>query len=941
MSLRRDLSKFAALFRRAKPGDDLEEEIHSHLAMEEQENLESGMPPEEAHYAALRRFGNVTLAQERSREMWRWNSIETLWQDVRYGLRQLRRSPGVTAVAVLSLALGIGANTAIFSLIDAVLLKTLAVQNPQQLTLLDWASKEEFPEGFVNSLTGNMYQDKSGRVTCTSFSYSSFEQIRDRNNVFSNVSALAAMKSGLNVAYKGQPGRANGQLVSGTFFSTLDVQPVLGRALTPDDDRIGASLAAVISYGYWERRFGRDPAVVARAITVNGVPFTIVGVSPPEFFGVQPGLAVEVWLPLHSQPLVEPSWSPEGPAQGTQAEPQPLGSLFAARDDWWLLIMARLKPGVSEMQAKSAAGVIFQQSLAADVKPTTKPESIPRLGLESASRGLDYLRGEFSKPLFILMTVVGLVLLIACANVANLLLARAESRQKEIAVRLAVGAGRSRLIRQLLTESVLLAGLGGTVGFLLAFWGTDLLVAFMASGREPITLRVTPDPSVLGFTVAVSVLTGILCGLSPALRGTRMDLTPALKESARTLQGATDSKHGLRLGLGKTLVVTQVALSVLLLVGAVLFVRTLTNLENVNAGFNQRNVLLFGIDPSQDGYKGQRLADFYQELGRRLGMLPGVRSVSMSMHRLIGGGVSVNGLQISGYTPKPGQKGDHLETHVNHVGPKFFETMGIPLVLGRSVGEGDTAAAPKVAVVNEKFVHQFLGGENPIGRRFGFGDKTTATDYEIVGVVGDTKYSDLRREVPVTVYLPYGQDLEYLGPMNFEVRTAGNPMDLVSAVRRTAQDMDRNLALYQVETQVDQINRALFQERLFARLTSFFGALAASLACVGIYGIMAFAVMRRAREIGIRMALGASRGQITEMVLRETCVLAGTGIAFGIFLALAASRLIATLLYGLRPTDPLTITIAALLMVAAAVFAAYGPSRRASHLDPMVALRYE
>jgi predicted permease len=561
--------------------------------------------------------------------------------------------------------------------------------------------------------------------------------------------------------------------------------------------------------------------------------------------------------------------------------------------------------------------------------------------LEPGSRGLDYLRGEFSKPLSILMGVVGLVLLIACANVANLLLARAASRQKEVAVRLAVGAGRSRLIRQLLTESMLLAGLGGIVGLMLAFWGTHLLVAFMASGREPIRLSVTPEPRVLGFTAAVSVLTGILCGLSPALRSTRMDLAPALKESARMLQGATESKRGMRLGLGRTLVVTQVALSVLLLVAAVLFVRTLTNLENVNAGFNRRNVLLFGIDPSQDGYRGQRLADFYQELSRRLGALPGVRSVSMSMHRLIGGGVSVNGLQISGYAPKAGQEGDHLETHVNRVGPKFFETMGIPLVLGRPIGEGDTPTAPKVAVVNEKFVHQFLGGENPIGRRFGFGDEKTATDYEIVGVVGDAKYSDLRREVPPTVYLPYQQNLEELGPMNFEVRTAGSPMDLASAVRRTGQNMDRNLALYRIKTQVEEINESLFQERLFARLTSFFGVLAVLLACVGVYGVMAFAVTRRTHEIGIRMALGASRAQITGMVLRETCLLVEAGIAIGVVLALGASRLISTLLYGLKPTDPLTMAIAALLMVAAAVLAGYVPSRRASRVDPMVALRYE
>src|SRR2546426_148097 len=536
----------------------------------------------------------------------------TLFSDVRYGLRMLAKSPGFTAVAVLSLALGIGANTAIFSLIDAVLLKMLPVTNPQQLVLLDWAS-HGWPNDIMHSLSGNMDQDKSGRFTSTSFSHPGYEQIRARNQAFSSVMALAGNESELNVGYNGEPGRAQGQLVSGTFFATLGVQPVVGRALTPDDDRIGASPAAVISYSYWERRFGRDPAILGRTITVNSVPFSIVGVSPPEFYGVQPRRAVEVWLPLHTQPQVEPRWSPEEEA-GTGPKKPAAASLFEARDNWWVLIMGRLKPGVSEQQVRAELDVIFQQSMASDVKPATKAETIPHLGLESGSKGLDYLRGEFSEPLFILMTVVGLVLLIACANVANLLLARAASRQKEIAVRLAIGAGRWRLVRQLLTESVLLAALGGVVGLVLAFWGTDLLVALMASGRDAFSLSVTPSPRVLAFTAAVSLLTGVLFGLSPALRSTRVDLTPALKESAGTLPGVTQGKRGLRLGLGKTLVVTQVALSLLLLVGAGLFVRTLTNLENVHAGFDQRNLLLFGLDPTQDGYTGQRLVGFYQEL---------------------------------------------------------------------------------------------------------------------------------------------------------------------------------------------------------------------------------------------------------------------------------------------------------------------------------------
>src|SRR5256712_178410 len=852
---------------------------------------------------------------------------------MKYGLRMLAKNPAFAAVAVLSLALGIGANTAIFSLIDAVLLKMLPVQNPHQLVLLDWAS-HGWPNDIMHSLSGNMNRDKSGRLTSTSFSYAGYEQIRARNHVFSSVLALAGNGSELNVGYNGEPRWSQGQLVSGTFFPTLGVQPVLGRVLTPDDDRIGASAVAVISYGYWQRRFGRDPAILGRTITVNGVPVSIVGVGPPEFYGVQPGRAVDVWLSLHTQPQVEPRWS-EGPPAAA--------SLFEARDNWWVLIMGRMKPGMSEQQVRAELDVILQQSMAAEVKPTTKAETVPHLGVESGSKGLDYLRGEFSEPLFILMTVVGLVLLIACANVANLLLARAASRQKEIAVRLAIGAGRWRLVRQLLTECLLLAALGGVVGLVLAFWGTDLLVALMASGRDAFSLSVTPSPRVLAFTAAVSLLTGVLFGLSPALRSTQVDLTPALKESAGTLLGVTQGKRGLRLGLGKTLVVTQVALSLLLLVGAGLFVRTLTNLENVNAGFDQRNLLLFGIDPTQDGYKGQRLVGFYQELTRRIKSLPGVHSVTMSTSTLIGGGVSINSVSIPGYTPKPGQKNavGELEAYLNRVGPNFFETLGIPLALGRTIGEGDTEAAPKVAVVNQTFARQFLSGGNPVGRRIGFGDEKTAGDTEIVGVVGDAKYSDLRREVPPTVYVPCLQDLKWLGPINFEVRTVGDPMQMASAVRRVAQDLDSNLTLYQIRTQVDQINMSLFQERLFARLTSFFGMLAALLACVGVYGIMAFAAAQRTREIGIRMALGASRGGILGMVLRETCLLVAIGIAIGILVALGASRLISTLLFGLKPTDPLTISVAALLMVAAAVFAGYVPARRAARVDPMIALRYE
>ena len=939
------MSRWDRLFsRRKRMMEDLDQDIRDYIERETQDNIERGLPPEEARYAALRKFGNVTRVKEETREVWSFVWLEELWHDVRYGLRMLARSRGLTAIVLLSLALGIGANTAIFSLIDAVLLKSLPVQNPQELVLLNWSSRG-WAEGVMSNVAGDMYEDKVGRMTSTSFSYAVYDQMRTHSQVFSSVLALAGNDSQLNLGYQGEPGRADGELVSGTFFSTLGVEPILGRAITPDDDRFDASPVAVISYGYWERRFGRDAGIVGRKITVNSVPFSIAGVCPPEFYGVQPGRSVEVWLPLHTQPLVEPSWSGSGVWNGAGVPPG--NSLFTTRENWWLVIMGRLKPGITFPHARPELEVLLQHGMAPDLKPSIKPETVPHLDMLAGSKGLNDLRNQFSKPLFILMTVVGLVLLIACANVANLLLARAATRHKEIAVRLAIGAGRRRLIRQLLTESLLLGALGGALGLLFAFWGTHVLMAFLASGRDPIRLSVTPDLRILGFTAAVSVLTGILCGLSPALRTTRVDLTPALKEAGGRW-AAMPAGGGMRLGLGKTLVIIQIGLSLVLLVGAGLFVRTLTNLEHVSAGFDQHNLLLFGIDPTQDGYRQQRLANFYQELTRRLAALPGVRSVSASHNTLVGGGANEIRTRILGYTPRPGEKDGGVQAAVNTVGPHFFATMGMPLVLGRSPDEGDTEAAPKVAVVNQTFARKYLGEGIPIGRRFGFGDAKNNRDIEVIGVVSDAKFADLRQEVPPTIYLPFLQGvtgetavLGALGAMHFEVRTAGNPLAIAPSVRRVAQAMDPNIALYDFRSQTEQIEQTLLQERLFARLTGFFGILAATLGCIGVYGIMAFAITGRTREIGIRIALGASRGEILAMLLRETFVLLAAGITAGILVALEASRLLTALLYGLKPSDPLTIAGAALLMLTAAAIAGYVPARRATKVDPLVALRYE
>jgi len=939
---------------------EIVEEVAQHLEDRFQELVAGGATEGEARRLALEELSDENLLAGRLRQVEAEaepepvvpgggggnNLLASLGQDICHGLRMLRKNPGFTAVVVLSLGLGIGANTAIFSLIDAVMLRMLPVKNSEELTLLNWAA-QSLPgimpaNRIIHSLSGNMDQDKAGRCTSTSFSYPTFEQIHARNDVFSKVFALADPDP-VNFNVNGQAEWANGELVSGDYFSGLGLAAVVGRTITEADDKAGAAPAAVISYGYWERRFGREASVVGRAITINNVPFTVIGVTPPEFFGLQPGRSLDVWLPLHTQPQVEPSWTEEG------------RSKFMRRDDWWVLIMGRLKPGVSEPQARAVLEVAFQQSIAAQEEvarkagpPQTPPENeslagaqgLPHLELAPASKGLDYLRQEFSKPLFILMAVVGLVLLIACANVANLLLARAATRQKEIAVRLAIGAGRRRLIRQLLTESVLLATLGGVVGLALAYWATSLLVAFMSSGREPIALSVHPDVRVLGFTAAVSVLTGVLFGLAPAFHGTRFDLTPVLKENAGS--GSMGAYRGARSGLGKALVVAQVAMSLLLLVGAGLFVRTLQNLETVNVGFNRYNILLFGIDPTQNGYKGERLASFYQELQRRLEALPGVRSASVSGHTLIGGGVSIGGISIQGYAPKRTETDRDASggVYFNTVGPRFFETMGIPLVLGRMIGPEDMPAAPKVAVINETLARSYFADSNPIGRRIG-GDEKASGDIEIVGVVGDARYADLRREVPPTIYFPYLQRTEQLGPMHFEVRTAGDPKDIVTSVRRVVQSLGENLPLIELKTQTEQIEQSLFHERLFAKLSSFFGLLALVLACVGLYGIMSYAVARRTNQIGIRMALGAARRDILGLVMWETLAMVFIGVALGVPATLAATRLVSSMLYGLKATDPLTIAMSAGVMIVVAALAGYLPARRASRVDPLAALRHE
>jgi predicted permease len=912
-------SGLRALFRKEQVEREMDEELRAYLEAAVKEKMRSGMSPKDALRAARVEMGSLEAVKEEVRSVGWEAALETLWQDLRYGLRQLRRNPGFTAVAVLTLALGIGVNTAIFSLINAVMLKSLPVRQPERLVLFQWASKA-WPSNIP--LRGSWDTDKSGRVVCTSFTPAAFEELQAKNQVLSGIGAFFDAYR-LNLVVGGQAGLAVADLVSGDYFSTLGVIPILGRALTPADDRPEAPRAAVISYGYWTRRFGGDASVVNKSVTLNSIPFTIVGVTPPDFFGVQPGRSVDLWAPIQSEKQVLPDndWS---------------------RTYWYLLMMGRLKPGLSPSQALPNLQVIFRQSVTAGIKALPEEAEISHLELAAGSKGLYSLRSEFSQPLFILMTVVGLVLLIACANVANLLLERANSRRREIAVRLALGAGRSRLIRQLLTESAALSIAGGAAGLLLAYWASNLLVVMMSSGRNPIALHVRPDAYVLAFTASLCILTALLVGLAPALQGTRLDLTLALKAGPAAASAAPRRFAGLRFGLAKCLVVVQVAISLVLLAGAGLFVRTLTNLEHENIGFDRRNLLLFGIDPTQQGYKKLHLARFYEDLRRGLSAIPGIRSVSLSAEPMLNAGVIMLGVQLDAYTPPPSPGSDDrsISVDVNRVGPDFFETMGIPLLLGRTIQAQDSETSPRVAVVNEAFVHKYLEGQNPVGQRAGWDGEARST-MEIVGVVKNTRYGELRRDPPPTFYVPYAQYPDDMGAMYFEVRTAGDPEHWLASVGDVVRSLDKQVPIFDAKTQTEEIDEAVFQERIFAQLTSLFGLLALLLACLGLYGLMSYSVARRSNEIGIRMALGAGRAGILRGVLIEALGLVLFGLALGVPVALGATRLISSQLYGLKPNDVLTLALATLLLAAVAILAGYIPARRAAKVDPMVALRYE
>jgi predicted permease len=895
------------LLRRRKIDADLNEEMRLHRELREQQGIERGFSPKEAHYAAQRRFGNDLALREESRDMWGWSWLEHLVQDLRYGLRMAWKNPAFAAVAILTLALGIGANTAIFSLINAALLKMLPVAHPERLVTIGCSADDVFP-------------------------YPAYKQLRDRNQVFSGVLAFRRFEN-FDLEMDGHAGLAKGQVVSGNYYSVLGVNAILGRTIAPDDDRVeGGGPVAVISYDYWAKRFNRDANAVGRKIEINGSPFTLIGVTPPDFFGLVPGSPIDVTIPICMVAQVRPEWAVAGTPY----------SVLSAPFRNWLYLMARLGPGVAEQQALANADPIYRHSMreAADGMgglPFNSPRVREmylqfRLRLEPGGRGLATLRPQFSRPLLILMAVVGLLLFICCANVANLMLARASVRQREIAVRIALGAGRRRLVRQLITESALLALAGGAAGLLLAVWATSSLVALMSHASSPISLSAHPDARVLAFTALVSFFTAILFGLVPAMRTTEPTVS-GLKESGRILGGTRPQSR-----LGKALVVSQVALSLVLLVGAGLLVRSLRNLRDFYPGFNAQHVLLVSMNPSLVRYKEEQVVRLYQRLMAEIKAFPGVRSASFSDFSPLAQRLSFTMPTVEGYTPRPGET---TPVMLNIIGPEYFKALETPVLLGREFTQADAAGAVKVGIINQAMARHFFGDANPIGRRFSIpGYRADSSWLEIVGVIQDAKYQNLRDQAPPQAYIPFLQSPES-GYVTIEVRASTEPSNLAAGVRRIIQRADSRLPVFDVKTLTEQVDESLVEDRLVASFSSLFGVLALLLAAVGLYGVMAHAVSRRSNEIGVRMALGAQPRQILEMVLRETLWLVSLGVAIGIPIAMGASRLIRSELYGLRATDPLTILMMTALMLFVAGLAGYLPARRATKVDPMAALRYE
>jgi predicted permease len=844
-------------------------------------------------------------------------------QDLRFGIRMLLKNPGFTFIAIVTLALGIGANTAIFTMVNSVLLNSLPVKNPQELAFLS------DPDSHGMSV-GSQDGDRS------LLTYAEFQDLEARNQVFSGVlaadSSVAKLPVSLDEASQSNEGTpAYVNMVSGSYFSVLGVEPILGHFFGSEVDRVrDANPVAVISYGFWESRFGGSASAIGRKIRVRDTSYDVIGVTPKNFFGETVGYAPDVWVPLTMQAEVLPG------RDFLTVEKNPIEKTE------WLAVVGRRKPGVTLEQAKASANVTFQNYLRSQIGSQMSANDRrdflnQHLAVVDGGHGASTLREQFGQPLIFLTGLVGLVLLIACANVANLLLSRAASREKEIAVRVSLGAGRPRLFRQLLTESLLLAGIGGIIGLVFAQWADSVLLGLVSHRGRSIELNVHLDPTILLFTLGVSVATGILFGLAPALRAARVDLSSILKANSRGVIGGAGSA---RFSIGKGLIVAQVALSLLLLIVSGLFIRSFQKLSDIQLGYDRDHLMIFRLAPVEYGYKaGAPVRQVFKDIVDRIAAVPGVRAVTVSENGLFSHSESGDPISIEGYKPKSGQD---MDARFDEIGPNYFSAVGIPILLGREIGPQDSGNGQRVGLINETMAKYFFGDASPIGRQITDEFPTNRVSFIVVGVAADAKYNSVREKTPPRFYAPFFYPIEPDTSFgNVEVRSSGKPSAIATDIREAVKQVAPNLPPIQIDTMNELVADSLKQDTMLTTLSSFFGALAVLLACIGIYGVMAYAVANRTNEIGIRMALGANRVNVLALILRESLLLVTIGVVIGLPVVFATWKLIKSLLYGLTPADPLALAAATVLMFAVAAIASYIPARRASQTDPIVALRYE
>ena len=893
--------------RRKRMMADLDQDVCDYIERETQDNIERGMAPEEARYAALRKFGNVTRIKEETREVWSFVWLEQLWQDVGFGLRTLRKSPGFTSVAVLTLALGIGANTAVFSVMNAVMLRYLPVPHPEQLVYLNSTGR---PSAAFETGIGNF-----------SFNEVSFERMRADRRAFSSLIAFVPLALGENkvtVRYGEEPEQAWADMTSGDFFSGLGVRIERGRAFTLEDEKEHTQVA-VLSYDYWTRRFARNPSVIGETLYIRGIPFAIVGIAARGFRGVEPWTPTEVWIPLQNRPDL--------PARGIPAEDGP--TLYGSPKWWCLMMVGRLQPGVNWEQAVAQLTPIFRSAAYEGIGTPNLKDRPPQLYLSSA-RGIQIMREVLKDPLLILMAMVGLVLLIACVDVAVLVLAHNGARHREFSLRMALGSDRARLFRQLLTESFLLVAGASAFGWALAVW----VIHALAGWSEQVP-DVALDRTVLCFALTLSAMSTLFFGLVPLRSAARGSFGLALKPASQSGTRDIGQLRGAR-----PAVALQMSMCLVLLVAAGLLVRTLTNLESVNLGLRASGLLVFGVNPPPTARSDAELVRFYQTLTDRLRSLPGVESAMLMQDRIGSGGSNKTRVVVDSEPPR--EEGQGFRMYWNAVGPDCFHVLGAQLLLGRDFTDADSAASPKAAIINQTFARRYFAGRNPLGHTVAFKDWGESARYAIVGVVADSKYTDVREHDVATAYFPYTQvhKAASLG-MNFELRTRGAPLALLPEVRRALRDLAPDQPLIDPMTQQEQFEASFLPERIFARLATLFGLLAAVLVATGLYGTLAYRMGRRRAEIGLRMALGAERWQIMWMVLYDSLAVSTGGILVGLPLAIAGARLLRSVLFGVGPADPLTLIGVTAGIIVVALAASFLPARRATKVDPMVALRCE